>query len=63
MKIWIAATSMLGFFLAQDAAMARTALANDAVVTARYYESLVARDKPNLAELNLLINGMPNVCG
>ncbi|HEX7641559.1 MAG TPA: adenosine deaminase [Burkholderiaceae bacterium] len=50
---------MLGFFLAQDAAMARTALANDAVVTARYYESLVARDKPNLAELNLLINGMP----
>jgi adenosine deaminase/adenosine deaminase CECR1 len=60
MKIRIAAAGMLTLFLAQHGALARTdGAVNDARATARYYDSLVTRDQPNLAELNLLLNAMP----
>jgi adenosine deaminase/adenosine deaminase CECR1 len=54
---------MLALILAQHGAIAKQArpdtTAGDTRATARYYESLVAREQPNLAELNLLLNAMP----
>lgn len=62
MKIRITAAAILVLSLAQHGALAkssRRAAENDTRTTARYYDSLLAHDKPNLAELNLLLGSMP----
>ena len=50
-------TGIMSPVLAKSTAKAATA--GDERITARYYETLLAGDKPNLAELNLLINTLP----
>lgn len=64
MKISLTAAMLLAAGFIQCAAQAKSGAApNDArtnaQVTARYYEALLAGSKPNLAELNLLLNTMP----